>query len=83
MGTFVRHRFSFVPGFFGNRLVGSLINSKMEDVINQSSNYDLTLTLLLGPADRFVAVLCVCRGLFGKRLTASLKQLLHKPFKSL
>ena len=27
---------------------------------------------LLGPADRFLAVLCVCRGLFGNRLVASL-----------
>ena len=41
MRRFVRRRFSFVPGFFGNRLVGSLMDSKMEDVINQSSNYDL------------------------------------------
>ena len=29
----------FVPGVFGNRLVGRLMDSKMEDVINQSSNY--------------------------------------------
>ena len=41
MRRFVRHKFSFVPGFFGNRPVGSLMDSKMEDVINQSSNYNL------------------------------------------
>ena len=40
MRRFVRRRFSFVPGFFGNRPVGSLMDSKMEDVINQSSNYN-------------------------------------------
>ena len=87
----------------------------MEDVINQSSNYNLKfrsifiliqpnsrvpqgskfwlsliqtsslifMTVLtrqvhfftsfcLGPADRFLAVLCVCRGLFGNRLVANL-----------
>ena len=28
----------------------------------------------LGPADRFLAVLCVCSGLFGNRLVASLEK---------
>ena len=41
MRRFVLCRFSFVPGFFGNRPVGSLMDSKMEDVINQSSSYNL------------------------------------------
>ena len=102
MRRFVRRRFSFVPGFFGNRPLGSLMDSKMEDVINQSSNYHLKFRsifiliqqnprvtaavkiltasysnklinihdsanptslfhhlFLLGPADRFLAVLCV------------------------
>ena len=39
-------RFSFVPGFFGNRPVGSLMDSKMEDVINQSSNNNLKFRLI-------------------------------------
>ena len=104
--------FAFVPGFFGNRHVGSLMESKMEDVINHYNlKFRSTFILIqpnprvpqrskfwphpiqtsslifmtvrtqqvyfptsfpLGPADRFLAVLCVCRGLFGNRLVASL-----------
>ena len=48
-------RFSFVPGFFGNRLVGSLMDSKIEDVINQSSNYNLefqSIFILIQPNPR-------------------------------
>ena len=113
MRRFVWRRFLFAPGFFGNRPVGSLMDSKMEDVINQSSNYNLkfwsifiliqpnprvpqwskfqtssvifmtvrtqqvyfptSFCFQVGPADKFLAVLCVCRGLFGNRLMASLQ----------
>ena len=122
MRIFVRCRFSFVPGFFGKRSVGSLMDLKMEDVINQSSNYNLKFCsifilihstkpkstaavkiltasystklinihdsvkptslfphlFLLGPADRFLTVLCVCRRLFGNRLVASLHKGGHR-----
>ena len=33
----------FFPGFFRNRLVASLIDSKMEEDMNHSSIYNLTL----------------------------------------
>ena len=55
MRRFVRRRFSFVPGFFGNRLTGNLMDSKMEDVINQSSNYNLkfrSIFILIQPNPR-------------------------------
>ena len=35
--------FVLFPGFFGNRLVASLNDSKMKDVINQSSSYNFKI----------------------------------------
>ena len=55
MRRFVRRRFSFVPGFFGNRPVGSLMDLKMEDVISHSSNYNLkfrSIFILIQPNPR-------------------------------
>ena len=55
MRRFVRRRFSFVPSFLGNRPVGSLMKSKMEDAINQSSNYNLkfrSIFILIQPNPR-------------------------------